>query len=135
MTLNECLLINLPKISDTRGNLTFLEGSRHIPFEIRRVFYLYDVPDGAERGAHALKKCHQLLLAISGSFDVHLDDGSTKSSVHLNLPHQGLLVPPLIWREMENFSPGTVCLVLASELYSEADYYRNYNDFLAAVGS
>jgi hypothetical protein len=120
-------------ISDPRGNLTFVEGSRHIPYDIKRVFYLYDVPGGADRGGHALKQCHQFLIAMSGSFDVILDDGTGKRRIQLNRSYHGLLIPPMIWREMDNFSSGAVCLVLASAYYDEADYYRNYDEFLSAV--
>lgn len=134
-TLDICKLIELPKISDPRGNLTFIEGGHHIPFDIERVFYLYEIPSGADRGAHALKNCHQLLIAISGSFDVILDDGTHKKRIHLDKANQGLLIPPLIWREMDNFSQGSICLVLASEPYSEYDYYRNYEDFITATNT
>jgi hypothetical protein len=133
--LDFCRLIDLPKISDPRGNLTFIEGNKHIDFPISRVFYLYDVPGGADRGGHALKECHQLLVAISGSFDVILDDGVNKRRVHLNRSYYGLHIPPLIWREMDNFSSGAVCLVLASGRYAENDYYRDYPDYLAAINA
>jgi len=122
-------IITLPKISDPRGNLTFIEGGVHIPFDIKRVFYLYDVPGGADRGGRALKKCEQFLIAISGSFDVIVDNGREKQRIHLNRSNKGLYLPPLLWREMDNFSSGSVCLVLASERYSEADYYRSYPEF------
>lgn len=135
MNIADCKLINLPKIADPRGNLTFIEGLSHIPYDIKRVFYLYDVPGGADRGGHALKKCHQFLIAMSGSFDVLLDDGREKRRVHLSRSYYGLHIPPLIWREMDNFSSGSVCLVLASENYSESDYYRDYAGFEAALGS
>jgi len=134
MNLKDCKLIDLPKIADARGNLTFVEGGRHVPFEIKRVFYLYDVPGGADRGGHALKSCHQFLIAMSGSFDVILYDGRDKQRFHLNRSYYGLHLPPMIWREMDNFSSGSVCLVLASEFYDENDYYRDYRDFLRAVG-
>lgn len=133
MSLADCGLIELPKIADPRGNLTFIEGSRHVPFEIRRIFYLYDVPGGANRAGHALKSCHQFLIAMSGSFDVVLDDGATRQRYHLNRSYYGLYVTPLTWREIDNFSSGSVCAVLASETYSEAGYYRDYHDFLRAV--
>jgi hypothetical protein len=133
MSLQECKMIQLPKIADPRGNLTFLESSRHIPFDIKRVYYLYDVPGGASRAGHALKTCHKFVVAASGSFDVVLADGERKQSYHLNRSYYGLYVPPLIWREIDNFSTGSVCLVLASELFEETDYYRNYDDYLAAV--
>ena len=133
MSLKDCTLIQLPKVADPRGNLTFLEGGRHIPFAIKRVFYLYDVPGGEMRAGHALKSCYQFIIAASGSFDVTLDDGRQKRRYHLNRSYTGLLVPPLIWREIDDFSSGSVCLVLASEYFDEADYYREYADFLQAV--
>lgn len=133
MGLDECKLIDLPKINDPRGNLTFLETARHVPFEFSRVFYLYDVPGGDSRAGHALKTCHQFLIAISGSFDVILYDGREKQRYHLNRSYYGLYVPPLIWRELDNFSSGSVCLVLASEYYDEKDYFRDYSVFLKAV--
>ncbi len=133
MSLNECALIDLPKVADPRGNLTYLEGGRHIPFNIKRVFYLYDVPGGEMRAGHALKTCYQFIIAASGSFDVTLNDGEQKQRYHLNRSYKGLLIPPLIWREIDDFSSGSVCLVLASEYFSEADYYREYADFLKAV--
>jgi dTDP-4-dehydrorhamnose 3,5-epimerase-like enzyme len=132
MNIADCRLINLPKIHDPRGNLTFVEGMNHIPFDIRRVYYLYDVPGGADRGGHAHKALQQLIIAMSGSFDVVLDDGAGKHRFHLNRSHYGLYVCPMMWRELDNFSSGSVCLVLASNLYDEADYYRNYAEFSAA---
>lgn len=122
--------MGLPKISDPRGNLTFIEGARHIPFDIKRVYYTYDVPGGSERGAHAHKKLQQLIIAMSGSFDVMLDDGFDKKRFHLNRSYFGLYVCPMIWRELDNFSSGSVCLVLASEVYDPADYYRDYHLFI-----
>ncbi len=133
MGIDLCKLINLQKIADPRGNLTFIEGGRHIPFEIKRVFYLYDVPGGADRGGHALKICHQFLIAMSGSFDVIVFDGKEKEKFHLNRSYYGLHLPPMIWREMDNFSSGSVCLALASEKYAAVDYYRDYNGFLRAL--
>jgi dTDP-4-dehydrorhamnose 3,5-epimerase-like enzyme len=133
MSVEKCKLIDLPKISDPRGNLTFIEGQRHVPFDIKRVYYLYDVPGGAERGGHGHKNLHQLIIAMSGSFDIVLDDGREKKRIHLARSYYGLYVCPMIWREMDNFSSGAVCLVLASNLYDEADYYRNYQEFLNAV--
>ncbi len=133
MGLSQCQLIDLPKIADIRGNLTFVESGRHLPFEMKRVFYLYDVPGGAERAGHALRTCHQFLVAMSGSFDVLLDDGRAKERFHLNRSYYGLYIPPLIWREMLNFSSGSVCLVIASEFYNELDYYRDYQAFAVAV--
>ncbi|MEO7013307.1 MAG: FdtA/QdtA family cupin domain-containing protein [Dokdonella sp.] len=133
MALANCSIVQLPKISDPRGNLTYIEGARHIPFDIRRVYYLYDVPGGAERGGHAHKALHQLLIAMSGSFDVVIDDGREKQRVHLNRSYNGLYICPMIWRELDNFSSGSVCMVLASEIYDEADYYRDYPEFLGKV--
>ena len=126
-------MIDLPKISDPRGNLTFIEGGDRIPFDIERVYYLYDVPGGAERGGHAHKALHQLIIAMSGSFDVVLNDGGERKRFHLNRSYYGLYVCPMIWRELDNFSSGSVCLVLASNRYEESDYFRDYDSFLAAV--
>lgn len=134
MNTDLCKIIELPKISDPRGNLTFIEGHNHVPFDIARVYYLYDVPGGAERGGHAHKELSQLIIAMSGSFDVVLDDGTKKKRVHLNRSYYGLYVCPMIWRELDNFSSGSVCLVLASNKYDEADYYRDYNQYLSAQG-
>jgi hypothetical protein len=128
-----CKLIDLPKIAEARGNLTFVEGGRHIPFEIKRVYYLYDVPGGAARGGHAHKALHQLIVAMSGSFDVILDDGYEKKRFHLNRSYMGLYICPMIWREIDNFSSGSVCMVLASNFYEESDYYRDHVDFLLAI--
>lgn len=133
MSIHDCKLIKLPKISDPRGNLTFVEGHNHIPFDIQRVYYLYDVPGGAERGGHAHKTLQQLIIAISGSFDIHLDDGTERKTIHLNRGYDGLLIPTMIWREIDNFSSAAVCLVLASERYDESDYYRNYDEFVQAA--
>ena len=134
MSISKCRMVDLPKISDPRGNLTFIEGHNHIPFDIQRVYYLYDVPGGAERGGHAHKGLHQLIIAMSGSFDVVLDDGREKRRIHLNRSYNGLYVCPMIWRELDNFSSGSVLMVLASNVYDEDDYYRNYDDFLTAQG-
>lgn len=134
MNIEKCKIIELPKISDPRGNLTFIEGGgRHVPFDIKRVYYLYDVPGGAERGGHGHKALHQLIIAMSGSFDVVLDDGYEKKCFHLNRSYYGLYVCPMIWRELDNFSSGSVCMVLASNLYDEEDYYRDYNPFIKAA--
>lgn len=133
MSLEDCKIIELPKISDPRGNLTFIEGSRHIPFEIRRVYYTYDVPGGADRGGHAHKALQQLIIAMSGSFDVTLDDGRSKKKFHLNRSYQGLYVCPMMWRDLDNFSSGSVCMVLASTLYEASDYYRDYDEFILAA--
>lgn len=131
MRVEACKIIELPKITDPRGNLTFVEGGQHVPFDIKRVYYLYDVPGGAERGGHAHKDLSQLIIAMSGSFDIVLDDGHEKKRIHLNRSYFGLYVCPMIWRELDNFSSGSVCMVLASNHYDEADYYRNYNEYLA----
>lgn len=132
-SIDSCRIIELPKISDPRGNLTFVEAGRHVPFPIERVYYLYDVPGGADRGGHAHKALHQLIIAISGSFDVRVDDGRTSMKYHLNRSYFGLYVCPMIWRSIDNFSSGAVCLVLASHPYDEADYYRDREAFERAV--
>jgi len=131
--VDSCGMIDFPKIADPRGNLTFVEGGIHVPFDIKRVFYLYDVPGGADRGGHALKSCEQVLIAASGSFDVLLNDGSETKKVHLCRSYYGLYLTPLIWREMDNFSTGSVCLVLASERYDPDGYFRNYVDYVSAM--
>lgn len=133
MSIEKCRLIDLPIISNPKGNLTFIEGRRHVPFEIKRVYYLYDVPGGAERGGHGHRELEQLIIAMSGSFDVVLDDGTTRRRYHLNRSYHGLYVCPMMWREIDNFSSGSVCMVLASTVYDEADYYRDYQVFLQAV--
>jgi hypothetical protein len=134
ITVQDCKIIELPKRLDPRGNLTFIEGRRHVPFDIKRVFYLYDVPGGADRGGHALRNCHQFMIAMSGSFDVIVYDGKQNQRIHLNRSYYGLHLPPLIWREMDNFSSGSVCLVLASEFYDEKGYFREYPEYLRYVG-
>jgi dTDP-4-dehydrorhamnose 3,5-epimerase-like enzyme len=133
MSIELCRLIDLPRIPEPRGNLTFIESGRHIPFDIKRVYYLYDVPGGASRAGHAHKKLQQVLVAMSGSFDVLLDDGCEKKKVHLNRSYFGLYIPSMIWREIDNFSSGAVCLALASEFYDESDYYREYSAFSDVV--
>ncbi len=133
MSLEDCKIIDLPKISDPRGNLTFIEGGQHIPFDIKRVYYLYDVPGGAERGGHAHRGLSQLIIPMSGSFDVILDEGGEKKRFHLNRSYQGLYVCPMMWRELDNFSSGSVCMVLASNIYEESDYYRDYSEYLRAL--
>lgn len=135
MTIKNCRIIELPKITEPRGNLTFIEQGSHIPFDIERVYYLYDVPGGAERGGHAHKALHQLIVAMSGSFDVVLNDGNEKKRFHLNRSYYGLYVCPMVWRELDNFSSGSVSLVLASNRYDEDDYYRDYNEYLSALKS
>ena len=131
-TVNDCRLLDLPRIVRDEGSITPIEGGKHVPFEIARIYYLYDVPGGAERGGHAHKNLHQLIVAMSGSFDVVLNDGSQQKRFHLNRSYSGIYVCPMIWRELDNFSSGSVCLVLASNLYDEADYFRDYNAFLQA---
>jgi hypothetical protein len=133
VSLEKVRLVELPKIADPRGNLTFIEGTRHIPFAVKRVFYLYDVPGGETRAGHANRGLEQLIVAASGSFDVVLDDGRERKRYFLNRSYYGLYVPGMIWRELENFSSGSVCLVLASEFYDAADYYRDYDEFVRAV--
>lgn len=133
MPLNDCKIIELPKIMDHRGNLTFIEGNRHIPFDIKRVYYLYDVPGGASRAAHGHRDLSQLMISMSGSFDVTLDDGFDKKTFHLNRSYYGLYIPPMIWRDLDNFSSGAVCMVLASDFYDEGDYFRDYDNFINAA--
>lgn len=131
--VRRCGLVDLPKIADPRGNLTVVEAGEHVPFGIERVYYLYDIPGGAERGGHAHRDLKQLIVAMAGSFDVTLDDGYTKTRVHMNRSYYGLYVGPMVWREMDNFSSGSVCMVLASSHYDETDYYRDYDEFLRTV--
>ena len=131
--IDQSKILVLPKISDPRGNLSFIEGGLHIPFDIRRVYYLYDVPGGSDRGSHAHKALHQFIVAMSGSFDVVLDNGAGKRRFHLNRSYHGLYVSPMVWRELDNFSSGSVGMVLASERYDEADYIRDYDEFLVAL--
>ncbi|MBU3836758.1 MAG: FdtA/QdtA family cupin domain-containing protein [Candidatus Phocaeicola faecigallinarum] len=130
-TVYDCTIIELDKHhSDRKGNISVVENNKDIPFEVKRVYYLYDVPGGESRGAHAHKELSQLIIAASGSFTVTLDDGNVKRTFHLNRPYQGLYVKPGIWRDLDDFSSGSVCLVLASHPYDEKDYIRNYEDFL-----
>lgn len=130
-TVFDCTLIELDKHhSDAKGNISVVENGKAVPFQVKRTYYLYDVPGGGSRGAHAHKELQQLIVAASGSFDVTLDDGNVKRTFTLNRPYQGLLVVPGIWRDLNNFSAGSVCLVLASEKYNESDYIRDYNDFI-----
>ncbi len=131
--IDKCQVLAMPRINDPRGNLTFIEANRHIPFKIQRIYYLYDVPGGAERGGHAHKNLHQLIIAMSGSFDIHLDDGVKKKSIHLNRSYNALYVCPMIWRTIDNFSSGAICMVLASNYYEESDYFRDYQNFLLAI--
>lgn len=133
LSVESCTLITLPKIKNRAGNITPIQNSEEIPFDVQRVFYLYDVPGGESRGAHAHKKCHQFLVAASGSFDVYLNDGKTQKTIRLNRPDIGLHIPPMIWASEVDFSSGSICLVLASEKYAESDYIRNFQDFLANI--
>jgi dTDP-4-dehydrorhamnose 3,5-epimerase-like enzyme len=133
MVLERCHIIELPRIADPRGNLTFIEETHHIPFSIKRVYYLYDVPGGESRGGHAHKKLEQFIIAASGSFDVVLDEGSSMERYHLNRSYHGIYVPSMVWRELDNFSSGSVCLVLASEHFDEQDYIRDYHVFKKCV--
>ena len=126
-------LVELPVVTDPRGDLTFIEGENHIPFPIRRVYYLYNVPVDAERGGHAHHDLEQVVFALSGSFRIKIDNGSTKSEYWLSNPHKGLYINKLIWREMDCFSQGAVCMVLASHLYDESDYLREYDDFISTI--
>jgi dTDP-4-dehydrorhamnose 3,5-epimerase-like enzyme len=133
MSIDDCRMIDLPKISDPRGNLTFIEGTHHIPFEIKRVYYLYDVPGGALRAGHAHKQLRQFFVCMSGSFTIKLDDGRRQKEINLKRSFHGLYVCPMIWRELYDFSSNSVCMVLASTFYDESDYYRDYASFLGAV--
>jgi hypothetical protein len=129
-TIADCSSIELPKIKNRAGNITAIENNINIPFGVSRVFYLYDIPGGEDRGAHAHKECHQFLVAASGSFEVQLDDGNEKKTIMLNQPFRGLHIPPGIWASEINFSSGAICLVLASNKYDEKDYIREYGEFL-----
>jgi oxalate decarboxylase/phosphoglucose isomerase-like protein (cupin superfamily) len=135
MAISDCRIVGFPKVEDPRGNLTFIEGENHIDFDIKRVYYIYDVPGGAERGGHAHRHTDELLISMSGSFDVLLHDGKIEQRFHLNRSHYGLFVPAMTWRSLENFSSGSVCLVLASYPYDEADYFRDRDEFRDAVGA
>jgi len=133
MNWNEPQLIDIPIAHDQRGNLSVVEGGQLIPFDIKRLYYLYDVPGGATRGGHAHRNLRQLIIAASGSFDVILDNGKTRQKFSLNRSYRGLYIPVMTWREIENFSSGAVCMVLASEHYDESDYIYEYQDFLKEV--
>lgn len=134
MSIEHCRLIELPRFTDERGSLTFLESERHIPFRLERVYYFYDVPSGLERGGHAHKALEQLFVALSGSFRITLDDGRKTCTYTLSSPSTGLYVGPMIWRTLSDFSGGAVCCVFASLPFSEEDYIRDYSTFLAAAG-
>jgi hypothetical protein len=130
LSIYDCSIIEFNKIKNRAGNISPIEGLENIPFEIERVFYLYDIPGGEDRGAHAHKECHQLLIAASGSFDIELNDGINKRTIALNRPYFGLHIPPGIWAAEKSFSSGSICLVLASQKYNENDYIRDYNEFI-----
>lgn len=134
MSIKDCEIIKLPKLTDVRGNLTFAESNVHVPFDIERVYYLYDIPGGVSRGGHAHKNLKQLIIAVHGSFDVLIDDGHDKRTVTLNRANEGLLLGNHVWRELMNFTSGSVCLVFASQKYTEDDYIRDYSEFLKLYG-
>ncbi|BDX37499.1 hypothetical protein CYCD_08540 [Tenuifilaceae bacterium CYCD] len=135
MTLNNVKLIDLPKFLDSRGNLSFIEGEKHVPFKIERVYWIYDVPGGEVRGGHAFKKQQELIIALSGSFDVVIDDGKQKEKFSLNRSYFGLFIPAGLWRQMQNFSTNSIALVLSSTIYNEQDYIRDYNVYIKTVKS
>ena len=129
-SIYDCSIIELPRLKNRAGNITVVNNNDNIPFEVKRVFYIYDIPGGEDRGAHAHKDCHQFLIAVSGSFEVEMDDGTNKRTITLNRPYYGLHIPPGIWAAEKGFSSGAVCLVLASHKYDEKDYIRDYRNFL-----
>lgn len=133
MPIADCHLITLPRFDDSRGSLSFLEGGQHVPFDIKRIYYLYAVPKGQKRGGHAHRHCIRLLIPVAGHLRLTLDDGSTRKEFYLSEPNVGLYISPLVWLDIEEFSRDAVCLAVASELYNEDDYYRDYADFLKAV--
>ena len=133
-SIDDCRILEFPRVNDPRGALTFIENNQHIPFALKRVYYLYDVPGGTVRAGHSHRALQQVLIAMSGSFDVHVDDGVNRKTFRLNRSYRGLYIPSMLWREVDNFSSGSVCMSLASEFYDEADYYRSYSDFLVSRG-
>jgi hypothetical protein len=135
MSVSRCRLIDLPRLEDSRGALTFIESVEHVPFEIKRIYYLYEVPAGQARGAHAHRTLEQLFIAIAGSFEITVDDGQERRTTRLSSPRQGLYLPPILWRDLDDFSAGAVCLVLASAPYVESDYIRDYEQFQGAIRS
>lgn len=135
MGFDKVRYLEFPKICDPRGNLSFIEGGCHVPFAIKRVFYVYDVPGGASRGAHAHKTCTEVLIPVAGSFDIHLSDGREEKIYHMSRSNRGLLVPPGYWLSCHDYTTGTVCLVLCSHLYDEDDYIRDFDEFIGFVGS
>lgn len=130
----DCRIEELPRILDPRGSLTFVENWRHVPFAIKRIFFIYDIPAGESRGAHAHRALHQMLICLSGGFSVGLDDGIAKATVRVDRPWKGLHIPPLVWASEQDFDPGSVCLALCSEPYSEEDYIRDYEEYRGIVG-
>jgi hypothetical protein len=135
ISVYDCSIIELPRNINRAGNITYVTNSENIPFDIKRVFYIYDIPGGEDRGAHAHRECHQFLIAASGSFEIEMHDGKTKRTVMLKRPNFGLHIPPGIWAAEKGFSSGAICLVLASHKYNENDYIRNYNEFLKHLKS
>lgn len=135
MSVDDCRLVELPVVHNPQGNLTFIEGEKHVPFDIARVYYLYDVPGGATRGGHAHRELQQLLVAMSGSLEIVVDDGAKKRGIRLNRSYIGLYMPSMIWRELVDFSSGSVCMVLASAPYEESDYIRDYDEFRQAAAA
>lgn len=135
MSVDDCRLVELPVIHNPQGNLTFIEGEKHVPFDIARVYYLYDVPGGATRGGHAHRELQQLLVAMSGSLEIVIDDGAERKGIRLNRSYIGLYMPSMIWRELVDFSSGSVCMVLASAPYEESDYIRDYDEFKRAASA
>ena len=129
-SIYDCSIIELPRLKNRAGNITVVNNNDNIPFEVKRVFYIYDIPGGEDRGAHSHKNCHQFLVAVSGSFEVEMNDGTNKRTITLNRPYYGLHIPPGIWAAEKGFSSGAVCLVLASNKYDEKDYIRDYRNFL-----
>lgn len=134
-TVHDCSIYELPRIQNRSGNITPVHNKKEIPFTVERIFYLYDIPGGIDRGGHAHKECHQFLIAASGSFEVQLDDGKVKKTVLLNQPFRGLHIPPGIWASEVNFSSGAICLVMASHFYDERDYIRNYDKFKLTINN
>lgn len=129
--ITDCQIIELPKIHDPRGNLTFIEGGKHVAFDISRAYWIYDVPGGMGRGGHAYKQLHELVVAVSGSFDVTVDDGKSQQKFSLNRSYYGLLIPPMVWRSLDNFSTNSLCLILGSRPYERDDYLYDYDEFKA----
>jgi hypothetical protein len=132
-SIRDCKIFDLPRIFYREGNLTSINGGVEIPFDIKRTFYIYDIPGGESRGAHAHYTCHQFIVCMIGGFDVAVDDGASRDTIHLNRSYKGLYIPPMIWASEINFSSGSICLVFASDVYNEADYFRDYGKFSAAV--